>query len=176
MKAIIHSGVPGKASFVTDRPQPQLRPGYVLVDVRAVAMNPTDHKHIDTWNNKGLLAGCDFAGVVSKLGSGYKKDWKVGDRICGFVHGGNELQGEDGAFAEHIVAKADTALRFPENMTFEEASTLGVGVITVGQALFMQMGISKPVIGHTPPAKGNYILIYGGSTATGSIAIQLAKL
>lgn len=176
MKAIIHAGVPGKASFVTDRPVPQLRPGYVLVDVRAVAMNPTDHKHIDTWNKKGLLSGCDFAGVVSRLGSAYQKDWKVGDRICGFVHGGNELQGEDGAFAKHIVAKADTALRFPETMTFEEASTLGVAVITVGQALFMEMGLPKPAVDTTPPAKGEYILIYGGSTATGSIAIQFARL
>ncbi|OQV09348.1 Alcohol dehydrogenase GroES-like domain-containing protein [Cladophialophora immunda] len=176
MKAIVHAGQTGKATFVTDRPAPRLRPGYLQVEVKTVAMNPTDHKHIDTWNNKGVLAGCDFAGVVSKLGSGYSKEWKVGDRICGFVHGGNELEPEDGAFAEQIVVKADIGLRFPESMSFEEAATLGVGVITVGQAMFMQMGLRRPTAEPKAPATEDLILIYGGSSATGSMAIQFAKL
>ncbi|CAG9978642.1 unnamed protein product [Clonostachys byssicola] len=176
MKAIILTGEAGKATCVNDRPRPRLRPGYLLVDVKAVALNPTDHKHIDTWNHKGLLSGCDFAGLVSQLGSGYSKEWKVGDRICGFAHGANELEAEDGAFAEQIVVKADIGLRFPDNMPFDEAATLGVGVITVGQALFMQMGLSRPVPNSPLPTSGELILIYGGSSATGSIAIQFAKL
>lgn len=94
MKAIIHGGAPGTALFVTDRALPELRPGYLRVKVKAVAMNPTDYKHIDTWNNKGCLVGCDYAGVVEETGSGYSKQWIVGDRICGFAHGGNELQYE----------------------------------------------------------------------------------
>lgn len=176
MKAIVHTGECGHASFVTDRPTPRLRPGYLLVEVKAVAMNPTDYKHIDTWNHKGLLSGCDFAGVVNQLGSGYSKDWKVGDRICGFVHGANELECEDGAFAEQIVVKADIGLRFPDSMSFEEAATLGVGVITVGQALFMEMGLNHPTAAGVAQGTEEFILIYGGSSATGSIAIQFARL
>ncbi len=173
MKAIVMQGEPGKASLATDRPYPKIRPGYVLVDVKAVALNPTDWKHIDYWNTKDCLVGCDYAGVVAETGTGYSKPWKVGDRICGFAHGGNPLQPEDGAFAERIAAKADIQMRIPENMSFEDAATLGVGVVTCGQGLFQQMGLKLP---SNPSTKGEFILIYGGSSATGSLGIQIAKL
>lgn len=175
MKAIVLQGEPGKASLVTDRPYPSPRPGYVLVDVKAVALNPTDWKHIDFdfLNDKGAQSGCDFAGVVAETGSGYSKPWEKGDRICGFVHGGNNLQHEDGAFAERIAVKADVAFRIPDNMSFEDAATLGVGVITCGQGLFQEMGLNLP---SQPTTKGEMILIYGGSSATGTLGIQFAKL
>lgn len=173
MKAIVMQGEPGKASLETDRPAPKLRPGYVLVDVKAVALNPTDWKHIDYINSKGCLVGCDFAGVVAETGTSYSKQWKVGDRICGFAHGGNPLQPEDGAFAERILVKADVALRIPDNLSFEEAATLGVGVVTCGQGLFQQIGLNWP---SHPTTNGEFVLIYGGSSATGTLGIQFAKL
>lgn len=173
MKAIVLQGEPGKASLVTDRPSPKPRSGYVLVDVKAVALNPTDWKHIDYLNNKGSLVGCDYAGVVAETGSGYSKQWKVGDRICGFAHGGNELQTEDGAFAERIAVKADIQFRIPGKMSFEDAATLGVGIVTCGQGLFQQMGLNLP---DNPSTKGEVVLIYGASSATGTLGIQFAKL
>lgn len=172
-RAIELQGEPGKAKLVTDRRLPRHRPGFVIVDVKAVALNPTDWKHIEYNNTKGAISGCDFAGVVAETGEGYTKDWKVGDRIAGFVHGGNELELEDGAFAERIAAKADVAFRIPDHMSFEEASTLGVGVITVGQGLFQQMGLNWP---NNPSSSGEFILIYGGSSGMGTMGIQFAKL
>lgn len=107
-KAIVLQGEPGQAKLVTDRPWPRHRPGYLLVDVKAVALNPTDWKHVDYRNTAQCLSGCDYAGVVKETGEGYTKDWKVGDRIAGFSHGGNELEHEDGAFAE-VGASSKTA-------------------------------------------------------------------
>lgn len=175
MKAIVMTGETGKVALETDRPPPKLRPGYVLVTVKAVAVNPTDWKHADTWNTKGCLSGCDYAGVVAQTGTGYSKKWKVGDRICGFVNGGNELQPEDGAFAETIVARADVQIRVPDNMSFAEAATLGSGVWTAGQGLFQSMGLNNPATSQKLP-NNEIILIYGGSTAMGSLGIQFAKL
>lgn len=173
MKALVMQGEPGKASLVTDRPYPRLRPGFVLVDVKAVALNPTDWKHVDNINTKGCVVGCDYAGVVAETGTGYSKAWKVGDRICGFALGGNVLEPEDGAFAERVAVKADVQMRIPDSMSFEEAATLGVGVVTCGQGLFQQMGLNLP---DQPSTKGEFILIYGGSSATGTLGIQFAKL
>lgn len=164
---------PKQAAVVTDRPPPKLRSGYLLVKVSAVALNPTDWKRIDLAGPAGALSGCDYAGVVEETGLGYTKDWKKGDRICGLCHGCDQTQLENGAFAEHIVVKADVQMRVPDNLSDEEAATLGVGFITVGQGLFQAMKLPLP----TEPAKvPETILIYGGSTATGTLGIQLAKM
>lgn len=172
-KAIEMVGEPGKAAFVTDRRLPRHRPGYVLVDVKAVALNPTDWKHIDRHNTKGGLCGCDYAGVVAETGEGYTKDWKVGDRIAGFAHGGNQLEPEDGAFAQRIAVKADIAFRIPDHVTFEQASTLGVGVTTVGLGLFQQMGLKwPPEPSAETSTQDELILVYGGGSATGAMGIQ----
>lgn len=171
-RAIVMQG-DQKVALVTDRLIPKLRPGYVLVEVKAVALNPTDWQHKHYINTPGALMGCDYAGIVAEVGTGYSKEWKKGDRICGFVHGGNKLQLEDGAFAEYIVAKADIQMKIPDDMSFEAAATLGVAVISAGQGLYEGMGLDLPI---EPISSGEPILIYGGSSAMGTMGIQLAKL
>jgi NADPH:quinone reductase-like Zn-dependent oxidoreductase len=74
--------------------------------------------------------GCDYAGIVEEVGSKVTKPFKKGDRVCGFAHGGNEVNHEDGAFQNYIVAKGDVQIKIPENLSFEEAATLGVGITT----------------------------------------------
>ncbi|KAL5592463.1 hypothetical protein FOBRF1_013489 [Fusarium oxysporum] len=152
---------------------PSLRDGYVLVEVKAVALNPTDILHIDLLTAPGTRSGCDFAGIVQDVGANVIKAFKKGDRISGMVHGGNAVNNEDGAFANYIVAKADLALHIPDSVSFEEAATLGVGITTVGQGLYQSLGLPLP---DKPSTEGQYVLIYGGSTATGALAIQFAKL
>lgn len=171
-KAIIVTE-PKKAGLVTDRPIPELRDEYILVKTVCVGLNPTDWKHIEFLAPPGVLVGCDYSGVVEEVGKNVKKPFKKGDRICGFTHGSNAVQPEDGSFAEYIVAKGDLQWKIPERMTFSEAATLGVGISTVGQALYQSLKLALP----TEPVEGAPpILIYGGSTATGTLAIQFAKL
>ena len=164
---------PKQAAVVTDRSIPRIRTGYLLVKVSAVALNPTDWKHIELLAPADALIGCDYAGVVEETGTGYNKNWKKGDRICGMCHGGDETQFENGAFAEHIVVKADLQMKIPEKMSDEEAATLGVGLMTVGQGLFQALKLPLP---DQPAESPETILIYGGSTATGTLGIQFAKL
>lgn len=157
---------------IQEVPVPKLREEYVLVKTTYVALNPTDWKHIDYLAIPGHTVGCDFAGVVEEVGPKVTKEWKKGDRISGFTHGVNSAEPEDGAFAEYVVAKGDMAMKIPENLSDEEAATLGVGITTVGQGLYQSLGLPEPGSGNA----GFPILIYGGSTATGSLAIQFAVL
>lgn len=99
----------------------------------------------------------------------------------------------DGAFAEYIIVKAGPRAKTPDNITDEEAATLGVAITTVvsctrhfhrlldtdsdapnlqGQGLYKLFGLPLP---NAPTSKPFPIFIYGGSTATGVIGIQLAK-
>lgn len=175
-KAIVIKA-PKKACLVSDRPLPRLRNNYILVESKAVALNPTDWKHIDFSNSAGILVGCDYAGVVKEVGSEVTKPFKKGDRIAGFVHGANSSQPEDGTFAEHIVVKGNIQMHIPESMTFEQAATLGVGMTSVGQGLYQALALPVPKPNSTTPTStGTPILIYGGSTASGVLGIQFAKL
>lgn len=81
------------------------------------------------------LQGCDFSGIVEEIGSDVKSDVKKGDRIFGFVQGCNNINLAGGAFAEYLLAKDGIFAKVPDFMSMEDAATLGVGVVTVGQVL-----------------------------------------
>ena len=92
----------------------------------------------------------------------------------------NDANAENGAFARYIAVKEDLQMHIPDNVSFEAAATTGVGIGSAGYGLYRVLGLPFP--GSTASdnssqteARGT-VLIYGGSTATGSIAIQLAKL
>jgi NADPH:quinone reductase-like Zn-dependent oxidoreductase len=170
-KAVVCFG-PGDAQVVADRPVPALRDGFILVKTVAVALNPTDWKHVHA-GVKDTIVGCDYAGIVEAVGEGVTKEFNKGDKVYGAVHGSNRYRPDSGAFAQYTLAKGDLQSKIPDNLTFEEAATLGIGLFTVGQGMYQNLGLALP----TDPIKDKTpVLIYGGSTATGSLGIQFAKL
>jgi NADPH:quinone reductase-like Zn-dependent oxidoreductase len=150
---------------------PQLRPGFCLVRVKAVALNPTDFKHLHYIECTGCTLGCDYAGIVEEVGADSRL--KKGDRIAGFVHGGNTTHPEDGTFSEYVLVREGLQFVIPESMGFEEAASLGVAITTVGLALCQTLELPLPTEKSMP---GTQVLIYGGSTATGTVAIQIANM
>ncbi|KAI9824692.1 MAG: hypothetical protein M1826_007270 [Phylliscum demangeonii] len=148
-----------------------LRDDYILVKTVAVALNPTDWKQLDSMPSAGAVVGCDYAGIVEHVGAKVRKSFAKGDRVCGGVHGNNPANHEDGAFADYVLAKGDVQMKIASHVSFEEAATLGAGIITVGQALYQSLGLPLP--SHPAPTPFA-VLIYGGSTASGSLAIGFA--
>jgi NADPH:quinone reductase-like Zn-dependent oxidoreductase len=86
-RAVVHKSK-DVSEVKNDVPLPKL-PGddWILVNTKAVALNPTDWKSIANSPSPGALAGCDYAGVVEEVGEGVK-NLKTGDRVAGFVRGG----------------------------------------------------------------------------------------
>jgi NADPH:quinone reductase-like Zn-dependent oxidoreductase len=78
-----------------------------------------------------------------------------------------------GAFAEHVIARSHVIFRIPPSLTFEEAASFPAGLITNILALYKLLRLPLP---SNPAEKGFPVLVYGGSTATGVLAIQLLKL
>ena len=149
----------------------------IIPDIVSRIRADHDHrKHIDTpvLATPGVTVGCDFTGTVVALGSKVTKDYRPGDRIAGVAHGSNQTQSEDGTFGEYCLVKEGVTFKVPDHMSDEKAATVGVAVTTVGLALYGKLGMPMP--GSQKTGEGQWLLVYGGSTATGSVAIQSAVL
>jgi NADPH:quinone reductase-like Zn-dependent oxidoreductase len=168
----------GRLRLAEDAPLTLPGAGNVLIKVEAVALNPVDVKMCDFLCCPGARCGSDYAGTVVAVGHDLSKNLHVGDRVCGFIFGQNPDSINDGAFAEYVETDAGLTIRIPDSMAFEEAATLGVGIVTAGLSLFIpdgdSLGLPSPL---TPsPVNNRHILVCGGATASGRLAIQLIKL
>ena len=172
----IQSVALGKAEIV-DIPEPELKPDSILVRPHYVANNPCDFiiSDIEPLFNKDQVVGCDFAGVVVKIGSSVQTSLNPGDRVFGVVAGGTGCDVTKGAFAELIPSYGDFCFPIPKSLGEPEAATLGVGISTMAVSFYMDFGIPLP---DDDPAFGNGkpFFVYAGSTSSGLLAIQFAKL
>jgi NADPH2:quinone reductase len=143
-------------AFDVPKPSPEGRD--LLVEVRAVSVNPVDYK-VASGGGPGSAAsdagaikvvGYDAAGVVVETGQEARL-FKPGDEV--FYAGSVGRQGANMEF--HLVAAA---------------AALPLTSITAWEAMFDRLDVAKPV-----PGAARAILILGGAGGVGSIAIQLAR-
>lgn len=200
----------GRHTASYDQPVPACGPGSVLVRVRAVALNPTDHKTPARVKTAGLVAGCDFAGEVVKVGSAANDEcssdscslprrWSRGDRVFGVVYGSNPGQPDWGAFANFVEADPVMLCRMPADWDWKTAASIGGSVHgSVALCLFGegQMGLDIAALKTNAVADADpspntsssavhelgkehlkrTVLVYGGSTACGTAALQILRL
>ena len=165
MRAFIVDRYGKHSGRIGDVPEPEVRDGDVLVQVRAAGVNPLDSKLRDGEfklllpYRLPLVLGNEAAGVVLRTGSGVRR-FKAGDEV--YFRPDKE---RIGTFAERIaIDEADVALK-PGTLGMEEAASIPLVALTAWQAL----------VGKADLKKGQKILIHAGSGGVGTIAIQLAK-
>ncbi|KAH8690645.1 putative alcohol dehydrogenase [Talaromyces proteolyticus] len=185
---------------ISSVPVPPVSSSSILVRTCAVALNPSDYKVPTRLRVSGHLAGGDFAGVIVAVGSAVAssdrprcKPWVVGDRVFGAVHGCNPTNPQSGAFAEYIDADPAILTRIPQGWDWYKAAAFGgicVGAVAlalykeIGLALPPQVDVEKDVdsavkVAHSLASNddlGRTVLVYGASTACGTMAIQLLRL
>lgn len=159
--------VEGKKAAVMDYELPVPTETQIMVKVESIAINPTDWKHVAYITVEDRGVGCDYAGVVQYDANGFKK----GDRVAGFVHGG--AYEKRGAYAEYLVTEPDMVYRIPKDVTFDQAAGYPIPFVTSCIALYQKLKLNRPKDNKT---SDDFVLIYGGSSAVGIQAIQLAKL
>lgn len=157
------------ASALTDldlpRPVPSGRD--LLVEIKAVAVNPVDTKVRQSrpaQNGQPVVLGYDAAGIVAETGpdvTGYS----VGDEV--YYAGDITRAGTNSEF--HLVDERIVG-RKPKSLGFSEAAALPLTAITAWEALFDRLKVKDPV-----PSGASTLLIVGGSGGVGSIAVQLAR-
>jgi len=144
-----------------EEPTPKVGPGQVLVQMRAVGVNP-----VETYIRAGTYArlptlpytpGNDGAGVVEQVGSDVN-EFKPGDRVytAGSI---------SGTYAEFALCKAEQVHPLPANVSFAQGAAMGTPYATAYRGLF-QRAEAKP---------GETVLVHGASGGVGTAALQLAR-
>jgi NADPH:quinone reductase-like Zn-dependent oxidoreductase len=77
------------------------------------------------------------------------------------------------AFQTHTLVLADTACKIPDNVSFEQASTIPMALNTVLTGLYTNLKL--PETNRGDEFKGQYFLVWGASTSIGIIVIQIAR-
>ncbi|KAG5751575.1 hypothetical protein H9Q70_005771 [Fusarium xylarioides] len=176
-----------KTAIVEDVGRPTPGSNEILINVRAIALNPVDELYVSSpiAAQEKRIVGTDFAGVVVEAGSEISdlsdSRVKVGTRVAGFLQGASSVNNRPGAFAEYIAVPYDLVWKIPDNLTFEEASTISMCGLTAAQALFGRLGLPSPFslepLATSPgDTKITNLFIYGSSTSVGLYAAQLARI
>ena len=142
------------------RAVPAPGPGEILVKVAAAGVNRPD-----VAQRSGIyppppgasdLPGLEIAGEVVAVGSGATRH-KVDDKVMSLVAGGG--------YAQYCIAQDGQAMAVPPALSMSEAGALPETLMTVWHNVFERGGLKA----------GETLLIHGGSSGIGTIAIQLAK-
>ncbi len=151
---------------LADVPKPTLKPGHVLIKVKATSVNQIDCKIRSgavpaiSPAFPAILNG-DVAGVIESVALDVK-NFKVGDEVYGCAGGLGSVQG---ALAEYMLADSRLIAKKPTVFSMIETAALPLVAITAWEALFTKANLTKD----------KTILIHGGVGGVGHIAVQLAK-
>jgi len=161
MKAITIP-TPGDAdALVLDEvPTPEIAADEVLVEVAAAGVNRADLMQRQGFYppppGASAYPGLEVSGTISALGSEVT-GWAVGDQVCALLSGGG--------YAEQVAVPATQLLTVPDGVSLVDAAALPEVGCTVWSNLFMTANLQP----------GQTVLIHGGSSGIGTMAIQLAR-
>lgn len=142
------------------RPVPVAAAGEILIRVEGIGVSRPD-----SLQRRGLhppppgasdVPGLEVAGTVAAKGERVSR-WQVGDAVCALLPGGG--------YAAYAVAPEQQVLPIPENWSALEAATLPENLFTVWDNVFRRARL----------AAGETLLVHGGASGLGSLAIMLAR-
>lgn len=144
----------------TEAPDPQAAEAEVVIEVVATAVN-----RADLLQRQGVYPapagapqwpGLEASGRICAIGKGVS-GWDIGDRVCALLSGGG--------YAQKVAVPAAQLLPVPTNLSLEDAAALPEALCTVWNNLFMVAGLKA----------GEWLLVHGGGSGIGTMAIQLAR-
>ncbi|UTW06629.1 zinc-binding alcohol dehydrogenase family protein [Pseudomonas benzenivorans] len=148
-------------------PEPIPGPRDLLVEVKAISVNPVDtkiRKNVAPQNGEAKVLGWDATGVVSAVGSEVSL-FQPGDRV--FYAGAINRAGANSEL--HVVDERIVG-HMPKSLTFAEAAALPLTAITAWELLFERLQIAE-----CNGDQGQSLLIVGAAGGVGSILVQLAR-
>lgn len=142
------------------RELPDLGAGEVLIEVVVAGVNRPDclqrTGRYPPPKDASPYLGLEVSGRIAAVGQGVT-EWKVGDAVCALANGG--------AYAEYVAVPTGQVLPIPAGLSMQQAGALPETYFTVWANLVEGGRL----------AKGDTVLIHGGSSGIGMTAIQIAK-
>ena len=143
-----------------DVPDPSPAAGEVLIEVAATAVNRADlmqrEGHYPPPPGASAYPGLECSGTIAEVADGVE-GWSVGDEVCALLAGGG--------YAERVCVPAEQLLPRPGGVDLVDAAALPEAACTVWSNVFMTAGL-RP---------GEVLLVHGGSSGIGTMAIQLGR-
>lgn len=152
---------PGGPEVLTwsEVPDPEVRAGEVLIDVRAAGVNRPDlvqrAGHYPPPPGAPPYLGLECSGVVVEVGPGVT-EWSPGDEVCALLSGGG--------YAERVAVPAGQVFPVPRGVSLVDAAGLPEVACTVWSNLLDMAALRA----------GETLLVHGGGGGIGTFAIQLA--
>src|SRR5437660_2029841 len=144
-----------------DISQPRPKPNEVLVKVRAAAL-----KRADLATSRGLPHG-SHGGIGAAVGLEWAGEVvETGAKVKGYRPGDRVMCSGTGGYAEYAVTDWGRVNPMPNGMSFEQAATLPVALITLHNALITAGRLRV----------GESVMIQGASSGVGLMGLQIAKL
>ncbi|KAI5198361.1 hypothetical protein AUEXF2481DRAFT_110504 [Aureobasidium subglaciale EXF-2481] len=170
---------PNQLFRVGSAPMHEIESHEILVETYSIAINPIDWKVrdygwlINTWP---MVLGCDVSGVVTEVGNSVH-NFSKGDRVIGHAVSLVSQKPKNGAFQHFVAVEAAKAAKIPSALSFSDACVVPLALDTAATGLFNSasdgyLGLEWPTMGSK--SDNNKIVIYGGSSSVGALAIQLA--
>ena len=146
--------------------KPTIKPGHLLVQVKATSLNPVDSKIRRLGppiapDFPAILHG-DVAGVVQEVGKDVT-GFQPGDAVYGCAGG---VKGQDGALAEYMLVDAQLVAHKPHTLDFAGAAALPLISITAWEGLIDRARVQPQ----------QNVLVHGAAGGVGHVAIQLAAI
>lgn len=141
-------------------PVPELKPGYVLIRVRAAGVNRPDllqrAGRYPPPPGASEILGLEVAGEVAAVGDGVER-WREADRVTALLAGGG--------YAEYALVDGRHVLPIPAGLDFAQAAALPETVFTVWANVFEGGRLQR----------GETLLVHGANSGIGVTAVQMAK-
>lgn len=162
---------------VVRRSTPSPGPNELLVEVKAVALNPVDRYQRDTGffiTEYPAVLCSDAAGTIIATGSSVTAEYlRPGTRVAAFATAFYEQGRPDyGALQKRVIVSAANVVPLPQGMGFNEASLLPTAVLTALSGWYT-LGLARETQYTIEDKKG--LLLWGGAGSVGSVTLQTAK-
>ncbi|MCV7419981.1 zinc-binding alcohol dehydrogenase family protein [Mycobacterium yunnanensis] len=144
--------------------EPLVRDTDVLVEVRAIGVNPGEASIRSARSAEPggrVILGWEFSGVIVETGSA-TTGFAVGDRVMGT---GDVMR--DGCWTQRLAVDNRIIATIPDGLSFTDAASLPIGALTAWEAIFRDRSALPPDV--------DRVMIIGGAGGVGSLATQLLK-